>query len=151
MLLNFLEIELKSLLEAKLKLHLATSDVPIHYLVTQFISFFSQLQSFSNKFLFCFVYNLNTCVWSLPPSVYKWLGMYEADGDLRCSLRAGDRYIAGSKSGTAKWYNKNNRKLVLRAGNAISAGGVVEMRPRRRNPAPNTKLVRCGAVRCGAG
>jgi hypothetical protein len=44
--------ELKSLLEAKLKLHLATSDVPIHYLVTQFISFFSQLQSFSNKFLF---------------------------------------------------------------------------------------------------
>jgi len=73
--------------------------------------------------------------------------MYEADGDLRCSLRAGDQYIADSKSGTAKWHNKNNKKLVLRAGNAISAGGVVEMRPRRRNPAPNTKLVRCGAVR----
>ena len=96
-------------------------------------------------FLFCFDFNLNTCVWSLPPYVYKWLGMYEADGDLRCSLRAGDQYIAASKSGTAKWYNKNNKKLVLRAGNAISAGGVVEIRPRRRNPALNTKLVRCGA------
>ena len=66
---------------------------------------------------------------------------------VRCARAISISQTQNSKSGTAKWHNKNNKKLVLRAGNAISAGGVVEMRPRRRNPAPNTKLVRCGAVR----